>query len=407
MTRIRVGVAAILILVSVAAADSAGAARDLTGTCSPVTADPFPDVSASHVHAAGVSCLVEHRITVGRLDGTYQPRARVTRGQMGTFLVRLLETAGKPVPRGPEPRPADEHLGNIHDLLWARVIPDGPADDQPGGAITRAEMVTWMSGAYRFRWDAELIGAPHGETYPFVDVPNDAPYREDALQLWFAEVVAGVTATELDPGGSVTRGQMGSFLARLLDLLLDGPDDFGFAALDPTVQDLVRESATPYGGSVRWTEPIRFWSDGYWTPEAVRTGIGFWNDLLGDHGVSITIVSSEADANVRFRNTNVRPANVPATSCGSEGPLTVTDHVITRGFGDYWLDLEGCTGGDQSMNSGAIGHGMGHVLGLLEHTPGGTDLMASPTCCQEWLSPTLSAYARFIYSTPAGFVPPA
>ena len=33
--------------------------------------------------------------------------------------------------------------------------------------------------------------------------------------------------------------------------------------------------------------------------------------------------------------------------------------------------------------------------------------MASPTCCQEWLSPTLEAYARFIYSTPAGFVPPA
>ena len=66
---------------------------------------------------------------------------------------------------------------------------------------------------------------------PFEDVDETNVHAENICRLVEREITAGVTDTEFDPRGLVTRGQMATFLARSLDL--DEVDDDRFSDVDP------------------------------------------------------------------------------------------------------------------------------------------------------------------------------
>src|SRR3546814_203186 len=96
--------------------------------CRPHATLPFGDVTAGNPHRMAVGCLVEHGITTGIDADTYGPASPVTRGQMATFLLRLLEASGVEVPEASAGRPfldvraADVHAGSIASLADLGIV---------------------------------------------------------------------------------------------------------------------------------------------------------------------------------------------------------------------------------------------------------------------------------------------
>ncbi len=77
----------------------------------------------------------------------------------------------------------------------------------PDDACTRAQTVTLI-------WRASGSPAPKSEDNPFTDVQKDA-YYYDAV-LWAVEkgITSGATETTFNPGATVTRGQVATFIYR-------------------------------------------------------------------------------------------------------------------------------------------------------------------------------------------------
>jgi hypothetical protein len=139
--------------------------RDLSDACPSgrVPRAGFGDVPSSFTFAAAIDCLVWYEITQGKTATTYAPGDRVTRQQMAVFLYRMLD-----------------------DLVW---LPEPPARSQ-------------------FR-DVPATGE--------VGEAINVLASEELAELLGRRIVAGRTATSFDPRGSVTRAQMGSFIARTLE----------------------------------------------------------------------------------------------------------------------------------------------------------------------------------------------
>jgi hypothetical protein len=139
--------------------------RDLSDACPTgrVPASRFRDVPAGSPFARAIDCLVWYRVTQGTSATTYAPNDAVTRRQMAVFLHRLLD-----------------------DLV---VLPEPPT-----------------TSAFR---DVPATG----EAGRAINVLASA----DLADLLGVQVVAGRTATTFDPGGRVSRAQMGSFINRVLE----------------------------------------------------------------------------------------------------------------------------------------------------------------------------------------------
>jgi hypothetical protein len=126
--------------------------RDTSDSCPPgrVPPAPFRDTAGS-VHRAAIECAVWWDVARGRADGTFGPALAVTRGHMALFLARAVRVSGGTLPAAP-PRAFDD-----------------------------------------------LGGSP-------------ADVRLAVEQLAAVGVLRGRAARVFDPSGTVTRGQMASFL---------------------------------------------------------------------------------------------------------------------------------------------------------------------------------------------------
>lgn len=201
-------------------AGSARAERDIGRLCPPsiATDGRFSDVPSAYVHAVGIYCIAEAGITIGTTATTFSPDAPVSRGQMATFLRRLLDGTTRPVPAAsavPGDVTGNEHASAIAALLAAGVIPPQPGPFRPDEPIRRDEMAGWMHGTWTWLAGTEL--AADGQ--PFHDLGGN-PYAADVAALYVHGVING-KLDGYDPGGPVTRGQMGSFLARLMVMHAD------------------------------------------------------------------------------------------------------------------------------------------------------------------------------------------
>lgn len=180
----------------------------------------FVDVSSSDVHHDAVDCVAWWGVAQGVHADRYEPRRSVDRGQMATFIARLLKSAGVALPADP-PNAFDDDDTSVHadniDRLAAIGVVAGRADGTYGATATvnRAQMATYLvraAGAAGVTLEAER------DVFP----DDDRSVHRTNID---AAAAAGLTGGRADgtygPGLAVLRGQMASFLARLLDLLVD------------------------------------------------------------------------------------------------------------------------------------------------------------------------------------------
>lgn len=146
--------------------------RDITAFACPsgqVPEDGFTDVPPTNVHESAIDCVAWYEVTQGTSLITYDPAGLVRRDQMATFIA------------------------NVIDYVAERT----PADDG-------------------------LPAAPSANQFP-CDVSPDNTHYANIQRLAAAGIVKGTGSTAagecFDPGGSVTRAQMATFIANAQGVL--------------------------------------------------------------------------------------------------------------------------------------------------------------------------------------------
>lgn len=205
-------------------------ARPIASACPALDlgVSPFRDVAGTHV--PGVACVARWGITRGVTPTSFSPHAPVTREQVGSFLARALDTAGGNLRPSVERAFADTR-GSVHrdavDRLADRRIVSGVGGRffDPRRPVRRDQMATMLVNAYEHLAGRTL---PAGSS-PFRDTRGNV-HEAAITKAARAGITAGATPTSYDPGGTVTRQQMATFVSRMLATAVEelgtrAPDD--------------------------------------------------------------------------------------------------------------------------------------------------------------------------------------
>lgn len=181
----------------------------------------FSDTATS-VHRITIDCVAWWEIAHGREDGTFAPHEEVTRGQMASFLTRSIETLGGTLPTEEELDRAGVDFRDIADhahrlsirQVAALEIMAGRAngDFVPDEAVPRIDMAAFVVRSWEHVAGRELP-APRDA---FVD-DDGRGFERHVNAAAAARLVNGRTPGRYAPDEPVRRGQMASYLARLIE----------------------------------------------------------------------------------------------------------------------------------------------------------------------------------------------
>jgi acid phosphatase type 7 len=203
---------------------TAGEPRSTETACPPGSEQhPFVDVAGS-VHEQAIGCAVSWELTQGTTATTYSPEAPVTRGQVASFLDRLVTAAG-----GSLPDPTQDHFddddGSTHEpsidrLAEAGIVRGvGPRTYRPADPVTRAQSVALVVRTYD-HLAAQADAAPLPAGPDAFDDDDGSVLEPDIDRAAAAGLAAGTGPRTFSPQLPVRRDQAASLLVRVLDLAL-------------------------------------------------------------------------------------------------------------------------------------------------------------------------------------------
>lgn len=166
---------------------------------------PFSDDDGS-VHEADIVTLYERGITKGCDDTRYCPDRAVTRGEMASLLVRSFGLKGSSGDIFGDDD-ASVHEAAI-EALAANGITSGCAPGRfcPDRGVTRGEMATFLT---------RILHLPDAPSAGFRDTVG-SPHAQAIDSLAASGITKGCTADSFCPNDQVTRAQVASFLVRAL-----------------------------------------------------------------------------------------------------------------------------------------------------------------------------------------------
>jgi len=223
MRRVRLPSAVLAALLTAAAFVTAMPSQASPATACPggqVPATAFTDTVGS-VHRAAIDCASWWGLTEGRTGTAYAPAAQVSRAQLAAMLARQLEVAQAlpgEVPAAGFTDTAGHLFATEIDALAALGIVTGRTQSSfaPDEPVTRAQLASMVSRLFERGYELPLVDGP----LPFVDVTPGSTHAAAISRLVAAGITTGRTAARFDPGGSVTRAQLASFLTRATGQLL-------------------------------------------------------------------------------------------------------------------------------------------------------------------------------------------
>jgi hypothetical protein len=180
----------------------------------------FTDVPSNNVHKDSIDCVVWWKVANGTGPGTYNPGGVVNRGQMASFIARTLDATTCAVPAtSTDFFPDDDgnaHEANINRLAAAGIV-SGHADGTygPNDPVSRAQMATFLVRAY------EHCGKTLTSTRDWFPDDNGNTHEANINKAADAGFTGGRADGTYGPANPVARDQMASFLARVLDLLVE------------------------------------------------------------------------------------------------------------------------------------------------------------------------------------------
>jgi hypothetical protein len=198
-------------------ADSAkrSASKLLTVSAILVPTEPavqFTDVPRSHRFYADIAWLAGEGVTTGNADGSFAPKAPVTREAMAAFLYRYAGSPEFSVPtRSPFSDVPTSHRF-YREIAWLAQsgITTGNADGSfaPKASVTREAMAAFL---YRYAGSPKF--AVPGKA-PFTDVSAGSRFAKQIAWLSKSGITTGNADGSFAPKASVTREAMAAFLHR-------------------------------------------------------------------------------------------------------------------------------------------------------------------------------------------------
>ncbi len=205
----RIRVALPTVLTERAGGGTASLVRTPSSQISRFSFAPFDD-DDGNVHEYAIVWADRAGVVNGRTETTFAPEARLRRDQMATMLFNTFD-----VPPATEPHPfTDVGSGNAHAGAIAALHEAGIAGGttattfSPGDPLSRAQMATLLAKAAG--WDGTAT------TSRFSDVSPSHTHLGGIEAVAERGVTSGCAPGRYCPGDSVTRGQMASFLYRLV-----------------------------------------------------------------------------------------------------------------------------------------------------------------------------------------------
>jgi hypothetical protein len=210
--------------------------RSISDACpaGQIPEDGFTDVPDSNVHEPAIDCVVHWQVAEGRTAGSYAPSDVVSREQMASFIARLVERAGVALPAGSRDHFRDDdtsvHQDSINRLAEAGiVVGKGDGTYDPRRDVSRAQMAALLVRAYDFYtrptgWQPVLTSR-----WDYFDDDNTSPLQVEINKAAAAGFTGGFPDGTYRPNHGVKRDQMASFLARVLDLIVEK----GMASVPP------------------------------------------------------------------------------------------------------------------------------------------------------------------------------
>jgi hypothetical protein len=189
---------------------------------SPTEVTGYVDVVGSPFERE-VNCLSDYQLVKGRTDGRYEPGAPVLRRHMALFLSRLVSAAKVTLPTADA---GFTDLGGLDGTARAAVHAvaglgiSGGVDARhfvPDAPVTRGQMATFLARTHEAIGGAQF---PEGENA--FDDDEGGVHHSGINAIAATGIGVGVSDREFAPFREVTRGQMAAFLARLLDVEVQG-----------------------------------------------------------------------------------------------------------------------------------------------------------------------------------------
>lgn len=177
----------------------------------------LPDLDRSSPHFNNISCVVWYGVSQGTGDG-FAANRTITRGETATLLVRLLDASGHELPEQPTTA-FDDIAGTTHEtsirLLADLGLVAGVGDGAfaPHRPVTRAQMATLVVGVLQAMTEVELAS----DRDWFDDVDGNVHATSIAQAREAGITLGGAEPREFSPNLDITRAQMASFLARTMD----------------------------------------------------------------------------------------------------------------------------------------------------------------------------------------------
>ena len=221
--RVVVAMLATVTLVGVLGAPArAGAAppRDIHRFACPTDSpNPFTDLGGS-VHEAAIRCAAAYGFINGTTSTTFSPDQPLTRGQAASTTARALAFAGVQLDtsdQGFTDIAQSVHRPAINGLAALGVVKGtSPTTFSPDAPMSRGQLAAVT---------ARVLGPAGSDRLPdgpdaFTD-DNGTDHERDINALAAAGIVVGVTSTEYDPSGSITRAEAASVLTRAQDFAVE------------------------------------------------------------------------------------------------------------------------------------------------------------------------------------------
>lgn len=219
MTRRNLGVtaAALSLLLTLTALPAMATAPTDRASCPPdVPRAGYSDVYPLSPHAFDIDCLAWRSIIDGA--GTFGPSEPLARWEMARWLdlaLRWVQDRYGAVPSqfsDTEGLAVAESIGAISQMDVTRGVGDGRFD--PYGAVPRWQMALFLTRAF----EAAGNELPEPTDHGFADIGGTTDEARTAIdQLASLGITRGTGPATFSPDQAVTREQMASFVARLLE----------------------------------------------------------------------------------------------------------------------------------------------------------------------------------------------
>lgn len=189
----------------------AGSGVTVTAPVLPTKASTqFNDLNPNADYYQPVIELVSRGYISGYTDGTFRPNKAITRGEAAKMLAMALNlNVTNPSNPGFRDVPDDHDFYKYIAALANEGIISGYNDKtfRPNESINRNQMAKILTLGYKFQ-------ISNKQTHGFADVSESNANRYFIQTLYDLGITKGTTGNTFSPFGSVTRGQMATFVLR-------------------------------------------------------------------------------------------------------------------------------------------------------------------------------------------------